>query len=1487
MFCKEIAMAKEKLMDNKQRDSIAKSLVKTVERYVKGERAQGFPRKDVIEKLEDVQKAGLEQNEKNKLAYTYLETHKTDLTPKKKISKRLANDFYEMAQIYHNTDQVITKDVGGGKITPLDCIPQGLLHDYEAYIEQFSKRDKEGNVIKTKEPSKRQFRNYLIDKNYVIFDSLESVANAIESARMEYNELIDPENSKKLIQLQEEENKLAEQHIVKLTNVIETQIIAQSGNENVKEFRDAFKRKKDWRVVTELVEIFSKNNKRAAEGDVVSTERVSEVMKDMFENLYRASLNKGKKFQEVVKSIVVDQFHLNPVTREDGIISLEGEVVLDQSELSKAAIDLYKQNMIDLGAKDRENKAAQKEFEESIPSVTSNYVQKTEMLLAYEYLRPIDEKLRELREELNGYYSLNSDGSIAEQSLGLISQVNSFHDERTNTNINYTIKIANQTRGDLAMLSQETVQRYQELENQRQHMLSALSQGLVRSFEGKATDGLVLDLASIEKRLNEYENNPIYQNIVAQREAQNDLTDESTDELEEEITEEKIVPTPEPIVDEVYEGLGVKKDATMEALASLYERSYSQFAKLPLEQQSLNIELQEKQQSLQNQMAQYILQKEYPNGFAELTESQKKSATSTYNKVSEMITGEAFNTIWNEAQGETFEEKINILAQRDDITTEQLALLRHAKELYVVDENSKVSLNPEYTKTNENGEKVVDSEKILSKVAETQARLEAEGKATALCAGIIDKVNQGLVLQEQDQVLPGQDKVEEKPEEEIELLPNVAFVKFSPKYSSAAGQLAALKKLAAIYASIPSAYTTKAAEAESILTDELIVDEKYDVYNPHYTPDPKNIDPIIIPGRGDKEVLEEDKYPKKEEDDPEKEEEKVKTRKWRLIKQPIPFKKAVIVEKTFTSTGIDKETLQIILNSKDKQTKEFTDTIKFMIEQQTLKDTQDRAMRETENFQKMEMIEKVMTQYKEMFDKLSENFDKLSENQKEMFGEMKEMFVNYGKYGKPTVVIHNIAEGANVIIGPDGQIDNRSITDSRQFHTGVSIEDFQEITSIVQTMVQQGMEVPNNEVLLQVIKEIKESNNEVTKNVEKLTELVVEKVVSTEKTTEKTEKETIEKDGGTTINIISGDYVGGDKKVESSVTQAQQEIIDYNNQILQAISSKAADGTVSKELLETVIKCMKENKPITQEILVENNIDIDLKDLVGDIKNENKNENKNEQKQEQKTDVKVDGGKGSKGGNGGTGNKNPGKNKKPGKTLDDFGKDGLDVMDDLWFVVRHEHAENWVESIQKKIDDMEKINPNDKKLDKLRAELKEANKFEAVTRDAIENKDPKIRDMQRERLLGKLTKDFDASMEDWKVTDFSYDPTKKGVQNALLEQHMSAEANILMYIADLVEKNPQLAAIYDQRGVNGSLNGFDKIVEVLNKYNDAEYGKLGDWFATVCKGAGGLEFVSGDKTLHGQRTQAAYNAFGKAGEGVFKEETNTQNYHIKDDGRQA
>ena len=180
----------------------------------------------------------------------------------------------------------------------------------------------------------------------------------------------------------------------------------------------------------------------------------------------------------------------------------------------------------------------------------------------------------------------------------------------------------------------------------------------------------------------------------------------------------------------------------------------------------------------------------------------------------------------------------------------------------------------------------------------------------------------------------------------------------------------ALKELAALYAGIPAEFTPTAPQSDYQLSNEEIID----FISPDEEKDKK------------KTSIDEHEEEKGEgKDEEEKEEEgNLKTHKWKLIKQSTPFKKAVIVEKTFTSTGIDKETLQLILDSKDKQTKEFTDTIKFMIEQQTQERNQERAMREVENFQKMEMFEKVMNQYKDMFDKFSENLDKLSENEKQI-----------------------------------------------------------------------------------------------------------------------------------------------------------------------------------------------------------------------------------------------------------------------------------------------------------------------------------------------------------------------------------------------------------------------------------------------------------------------------------------------------------------------
>lgn len=1461
---------------NKKRRKTIKEIGKTHDRAVEAGKSVGFFAESKRTDIDKLATNAIDMFDKNIVAQKYLDTAGEKL--KKPISNSLIKDVSKM--IWN-----LLADNGGsakvakyfkdkGKLTPLACIPDRFgkkVYDLveKAYNEQSKKEENPSFSMKAINVKELNDEFFSFNPNDISKDINKIINKTDKNQAIVEKELREPESKR-----YEAEKKAHEA----LGALLEEVVISKSGNDNVKKLKNAFTRTDDWKTVAGIIDSFSSGRESIVDPELAVIKLVhylnNQVVNDDYDRIVEELTNElGVKVNEQGTDVEVN---------------INFESLNSYQKYMDAKRD-YEEKQRAYDDKVAEVAGRVKEFNEG-------EIYNLEYQLAMENLAPIDRDIDELLSEMSDYLTKDANGVVSanvldEPEISKESIVSDFDDKKLREN---NQKLNAETKKlqaynllsvtDHNKLAQEALKRYESLVQMREDAISAIANGISNAYSKN------LDAArygEIEKRISDYANNPIYQNISKQKQKVNE--NEETNNLEE-------------IRDENYEALNIPKDATMDALSSLYERSAREFASLTPEEQAANVNLQEKMQGFRNQIAHHILEKEieknYPQGFDNLTEAQKGSARGTFKKVVEFAReanenvekGEngIFYKVSQVTEGNTFEEKTNLLLQRNEITPEEFAKLRVAQHLFVQDTaTNKALLADELYKVDENGNKVLDEDKALSRVAEATVRMQSEKKAYDLCSAIENNIQQNLALQNREQE---EQQNEDEAEENLELLANVALVKFSPKYSSSAGAAKALKELAALYAGIPAEFTPNAPQSDYQPSNEEIKDFILDIpveeLETQTPPTPPTQTPRIL----------EVPY-------------MLKTDK--SYNQPHPSEMGPFLPRTWylgTYGQRDKLVDDLI-----KQNAETLNTLKSLVEKVGTQQT-------TQSVDINKLVEKLVDGNTASVEKISEAITKAFDA---LNGEIKEIKTISGK-GGVTYVFEgnkdcaiNLGKGGNVKLVTNNY-SNQNATNKTytQTNNDYSISNYQTFEEITQKFVESGAPLPPNyvEKYTEIIKETEKTSEKIT------TEKILEKLIKEiNNTSEGREGES----GKGDTYVISGDtiiYNDNSKTNSDNVNNTTNNTIDpetakENTKNICAILEQINETNQNtNNVIQSLNQAIVKGSKIDQTFLNKNNIDIDIKEARGKVEEKGNITtvptpsgelvkiviNNNQTQRTGDTSVNIDGL--TNGGNGR--NKGgeepkptPGKNtndpktQKPSKKLEDLGKEAFDVMDDLWFEVRHQHALHWKESVEKKIGDLQKINPNDKEIEKLKEELDEAKKFVKVSENAAHESDPKKRNDERERLMSKIAKDFDATKESWHVTDFEYDPTSKGAENAMLEQHMSTEENMLLYIGNMVDANPGLIKIYNQKGLNGNLNGLERIIKVLNDYEHPEYGKLGDRFKEICKGAGGLEVNYADLQKYNEQNkfvQDAQNAFGKNGEGYFKKETNTNIYHNQGgEGKQA
>ena len=242
--------------------------------------------------------------------------------------------------------------------------------------------------------------------------------------------------------------------------------------------------------------------------------------------------------------------------------------------------------------------------------------------------------------------------------------------------------------------------------------------------------------------------------------------------------------------------------------------------------------------------------------------------------------------------------------------------------------------------------------------------------------------------------------------------------------------------------------------------------------------------------------------------------------------------------------------------------------------------------------------------------------------------------------------------------------------------------------------------------------------------------------------------------------------------------------------------------------------------------------------------------------------------------------------------MKDFGKNGLGVVQDLWFTVRNEHAKAWVKASEEKLTELRNQNADQSLILEAEKERDKAVRIQKFTETTVTEQDPAKREQSRERLLHNLEINFEKDgQNNLKIMDPTYDPDSihhKEFQHHLLQRHMTAEFNVLNYIGEIFENTPALAQIYDQRfkeESGGVLKNIDEIRKIIDKIPDLDYEKVGSVIASICAGKYEMENLDNKLISDAYKGQLT----GARGTG-YKTENDTAKYQApfkEDDGRQA
>lgn len=1415
---------------NKKRRKTIKEIGKTHSRAVEAGKSVGFFTESKRNDVDKLATNAIDMFDKNIVAQKYLDTAGEKL--KKPISNFLIKDVSKM--IWN-----LLADNGGsakvakyfkdkGKLTPLACIPDRFgkkVYDLveKAYNEQSKKEENPSFSMKAINVKELNDEFFSFNPNDISKDINKIINKTDKNQAIVEKELREPESIR-----YEAEKKAHEA----LGALLEEVVISKSGNDNVKKLKNAFTRTDDWKTVAGIIDSFSSGRESIVDPELAVIKLVhylnNQVVNDDYDRIVEELTNElGVKVNEQGTDVEVN-------------INFES---LNSYQKYIDAKANYEEKQRAYDDKVAEVAGRVKEFNEG-------EIYNLEYQLAMENLAPIDRDINELLTEMSDYLKKDENGVVSankleEPEISKESIVSDFDDKKLREN---NQKLNAETKKlqaynllsvtDHNKLVQEALERYNSLVQMREDAISAIANGISNAYPN-------LDAAEYEEiknRISDYINNPIYQNIREQKQEvnENEETDEKINNLEE-------------ISDFTNE------NDTIDELSKQYSQVSRSFASLTPEEQTANVDLQEEMQGLRNKIAYRIFEKNketnYPNGFENLTDEQKAVAGTRLRKVFEYEKNESrqngnniFHKVFQES-GDTFEERVTSLAEKGEIGSEELANLRIAQKIFDFESKSgKIIFKKEMLK--DDG-KTFDEEKALSTVAEVTTRLESEKEAVGLCAKIDEKIAGELQNNISNETPSPQ---EDEHEEEIETIPNTAIVKFNNKYSSFAGQLKALKELAAIYAGIPN-YT---AESNTLITTPLSDEEIFDYIpkdeeqkeeqkdpTPTPTPDPPTPTPtpriLEVPY-----ILKTDKN----------------------YNQPHPSEMGPFLPRTWylgTYGQRDKLVDDLI-----KQNAETLNTLKSLVEKVGTQQT-------TQSVDINKLVEKLVDGNTASVEKISETIIKAFDT---LNGEIKEIKTNSGKGGVTYVIKDNdncainLGKGGNVeLVTNNNSNQNATNQTYTQTNNDYSISNYQTFEEITQKFVESGAPLPPNyvEKYTEIIKETEKTSEKIT------TEKILEKLIKEiNNTSEGREGES----GKGDTYVISGDtiiYNDNSKTNSDNVNNTTNNTIDpetakENAKNICAILEQINETNQNtNNVIQSLNQAIVEGSKIDQTFLNNNDIKIDIKEAKEKVEEKgntttvqtpsgetikivnqfNPVNNNNPTFTQTMDDISVKTGnvtqKQEQFMNGGSGDqenpseedpkpdpKDPKKpvNKEPVKKPD-LTKDELDLALDLGYAVAHTRAKKWVKNIQAQIDARknEGASSEDEKLKKLNEELETAKEFEANAKQAIFAKTEKEREEAKEVVTDELS--FKRTMDN----NVAFE---NEIHDNVLDAHMTTQENLCFEIASFAVKNG--LNIYNS---DGSMKSKTDIVKILNSVKSQEYGKMGDLFELTCKGREEFEKTTG------------------------------------------